>query len=102
MRKLRKNPFPSRRSVQRRFPPGSFVLSEDGIVGTVVGWSPVAGNNDPRWMTYIAKNVDYDANASSWEALLLTTDSVIVRRPWMSMISLMNLDEWEDWVTSPC
>lgn len=84
---------PSRRQVQRRFPPGSFVLNEAGIIGFVVGWAPVAPDVNPR--------TGYVRSVATWEALLLLSGNVLTRWKWEGLMEQMNLDEWEEWITRP-
>ncbi len=85
--------IPSRRQVQRRFSPGTFVIDEAGtIIGFVVGWSSVAPDVNPR--------TGYVRQVASWEALLLTND-VMKRMRWENLSQKMNLDEWEEWITKP-
>ena len=85
----------SRRQIQRRFPPGEFVVSKETcqIMGTVIGWSAVRADLNPK--------TGQIRTAESWEVLILTKNNTMNRRGWWSMEGLMNLDEWEDWVTTP-
>lgn len=83
----------SRRQVQRRFPPGAFVVSREtcSIIGTIVGWSAVRA-------TYYPYN---GTKSQTWEVLILTNKNVLSRENWMSMEDKMSFEEWEDWYTSP-
>lgn len=85
------NTVRSRREVQRRFPPGSFLLDgEAKIYGTVIGWAPVAAE---KMKTYTIP--------ARWEVLVLRSDCTLTRLNWSILSEKMTDDEWLDWYTSP-
>lgn len=85
----------SRRQVQRRFPPGEFLVSKESnsIIGTIVGWSAIRAEHNPRTGEL--------RRAQDWEVLVLDKKNTLYRRGWWSMQDMMNFEEWEDWVTTP-
>lgn len=84
---------PSRRDVQRRFPPGTFVADDAGtIVGTVIGWCRTAPVIDKRGKI---------VTAMAWEVIILDRSCCLQRYHWQRMVKRMSIDEWEDWATQP-
>lgn len=82
----------SRRQVQRRFPPGSFIIDSRGTrMGFVVGWGPTPSTLRPS-----VYNPDrMVGQARSWIAYIIE-DNRIRTLPWESVRDSYNLEEWEE------
>lgn len=87
--KTHKPALQSRRQVQRKFPPGTmFVHGHRNLIGTIIGWAPVAANINPA--------NGYVRSAASWEVLVLYGESRVERLRWESIREWLTLEEWEN------
>jgi hypothetical protein len=81
----------SRRQVQRRFPPGTFIIDSRGTrMALVIGWGPTQSTLRPSVI-----NPDrMVGEARSWIAYVVE-DCRILTLPWTSVRDSYNLEEWE-------
>ena len=87
MRTSRRNTNHSRRQVQRRFPPGAFVINSLGNrMAVVIGWAPVEA--------VINSKTGREVSPITWEALILH-DQRLERIPWQKIRDDYNIDEWK-------
>ena len=84
----------SRRQVQRRFPPGSFIIDSRGTrMAFVVGWEPTPVETKLRrpWDPWCEEKV---VTPRSWVAYVIEGDRILTL-PWTSVRDSYNLEEWE-------
>jgi hypothetical protein len=81
----------SRRQVQRRFPPGSFVVSENfnRMIGIIVGWVSVYRKR------YSWNAGEEPSMIATWEALILTPDNRLEHWDWGRIGRQLTVDEYE-------
>lgn len=81
-------PTESRRQVQRRFLPGTFIVSEDGRMAIVIGWSPTAPAYSKRTGDMI-QSQGWQVHIIKGDCRLTTVDWSWIRNHWVP------LEEWE-------
>jgi hypothetical protein len=89
---LQRHDKQSRRQVQRRFPPGSFIIDDSGrYLGFVLGWGPTASTLRPS----IVEPGTVVGDARSWIVYFIK-DNRVSTLPWYNVRECYNLEEWED------
>lgn len=82
------NPKQSRRQVQRRFPPGTIVVSETNRMTMVVGWAPTAPTFNKRTGAVISPQ--------NWAVYIIGGDNRLQTVDWEWLERhYTSLEEWE-------
>jgi hypothetical protein len=80
----------SRRQVQRRFPPGSFIIDSRGTrMALVIGWGPTPVVVRQNW-----SGTTRIVSPRSW-VVYIVEDNRVRTLPWESARDSYTLEEWE-------